>query len=212
MEYDTEKAINVPMTDLAKDIKRQRTLIEDNTKQMVDDIQHFILSYFERSGNDTISLEKNPYPLYRVKSGYPPVTAITFDRDTKDIILNSREGKSEKGMYLKNFDPIVQAWIFEHIVEQFSKACVYVVFEQRFDPMDCTRTRVVGTFKRLENAQECLGVTVEETQNKYPEIWEEWLKEQKPSIINNKNEYSICSSSYFYDIKVVEQVLEDEEW
>ena len=203
MEYDNNKITDVPMTDLAKNIKRQRTLIEDNVRQMTDDIHYFLMSYFERSGNDEISLIKNPF---KNKCGNT-ITGIYLTKDNK-ILVSGLSYDFE----LSNVKPIEQALLFEHIVEQLSNACVYVVLEERYDPMDATRTRIVGTFKHIENAQECLEATVKEAQSKYPEMWEEYLKEGRTKSTNNKNEYAMCSSSYYYNIKVVEQVLEDEEW
>lgn len=192
-----------PMIDLAKDIKRQRTLIEDNSKQMASDIHVFLMSYFERSGNDEISLTKNPF---KNKCGNT-ITGIYLTKDNKIFVTGL-----SYDLELSKIKPIEQALLFEHIVEQLSNACVYVVLEERYDPSDATRVRIINTFNCLETAQECLGNAVEEAQRNFPEIWDEWLKEGKKNLINNKNEYSVCSSSYYYDIKVVEQIIEDAEW
>lgn len=195
--------MKTPMLDLAKDIKRQRTLIEDNAKQMTSDIHDFLMSYFERSDNDEISLIKNPFKNRWGNS----ITGIYLTKDNKIFVTGL-----SYDLELSSVKPIEQALLFEHIVEQLSKAYIYIVLEERYDPSDATRIRIIGTFKSLENAQECLGNAVEQAQRDFSEIWDEWVKEDKPCLVNNRNEYSVCSSSYYYNIKVVEQVIEDVEW
>lgn len=195
--------METPMLDLAKDIARQRTLIEDNSKQMASDIHDFLMSYFERTGNDEISLTKNPF-----KNKYGnSITGIYLTKDNKILVTGF-----SYDIELSKVNPIEQALLFEHIIKEFNKVCVYVVLEERYDPSDATIVKVIGTFNNLENAQECLGNAVEQAQSDFPEIWDEWVKEGKKNLINNKNEYSVCSSSYYYNIKVVEQIIEDAEW
>lgn len=199
MEANFNQAPETPMLDLANDIARQRMAIEENSRQMSEDIKHYLKSYFKRSGNDEISLHSNPF-----KNKYGnSIVSIYLTKDD-NIIVNGCSYDVE----ISQINPIEQALLFEHIMKELSNYNVYIVLEERYDPNDGTQTKVIGTFKDVHNAQVCLGDSVEEAQKNYPEIWDEWLKEKKPTLTNNKNEYNICSSSYYYNIRVIEQILE----
>lgn len=212
----------LPITELAKDIERQRRLIQDNSRQMVEDIEHFLLSYMNTTGMTEINLTQ-PYYLGIIlrETGLPYVSGTAQYIEKVTLEDNGLTGENydadikvwygKHSTSIKNLPPVEQAYLFEFLVQDLMKSRVFIVLEELFTPDDGTTTNVVGTFKEGKNAQQALHDRLCEIMGNHREIWEQAQQEKKHPRRNNLNEYLICTSEYIYHIRVLEQGIQDEQ-
>lgn len=201
---------NIHIGEMSIDVVRQRRAIESQSMQMEKDIQENLKTYFERTQKDKISFE-TPYKLRESKlySNSYNIHSVEFDGIECILLCDDMFGTS-KNIKLAQLSVITQAMLFDYIMAELSKNIVYVVLEERYDPELATTTTIIGTFKRLKKAQECMQKRIVVAQIQFPEIWEEMAKENKNNFIDNdkSNEYNICTSQYIYNIKIVEQEID----
>lgn len=195
--------LTTPMVDFSKDILRQRNKIEDDSRQMSDDIIYFIKCYFERTKNNTYKFEK-PY----VAQGFDtPIIAIRYDKDINGIFIVFAETKATNAVatLISVLTPIEQAKLFEYFVSEINTKSVYVVMEEIFDEMPSSE--VLAVFKDLEQAQEYIVKRRKQQAFEKQYIWEraraERMFSNPQAFADTKNRYFLSTSEYIYDIRII---------
>lgn len=199
--------LTAPITELAKDIARQRKAIQEKSLQMVEDIEYFLLSYMNSTGKTEIKFSK-PYTLGN--RCFEKITLEDNGKNGMDYDANVILWQGNYRAILKHLPAEEQAYIFEFFVQDIIESHVFVVLEEIYLPNDGTKTNLVGTFKSDAKAQKALHNRLCEIMDKYYEIWKQAQKENIHPKINSLNEYLICTSEYIYHIKILEQAIQGE--
>lgn len=199
----------IPVTEMSMNILKLRNNLTNISVQISNDILNYLQQYFIKNGKEKIYLE-NPYKLNTSSIQSIKYNIYSIEFDGIDIILNCDDtfGVS-KSVKMKQLPAIEQAMLFDYIMAEISKNIIYVVLEERY--IDQIEVSVIGTFKKLEKAEECFKRRIDSQQDEYPCIWEEAEKEDgytdRSGYKNENYEYNICSNKHYYNIKIIEQEI-----